>query len=718
MFFFRKKGSHSQLESQEMVRAAQRRSLLRGLFIIVFILGAVFSMIAPSARPILAASSGPNLAVDASADHHAISPDIYGRNDWTIDSTLDKELGNPVTRRGGNAASRYNWQVDSSNSGSDWYYLGGNGQTNVTPGASVDAFVSTNQANGGKSMLTVPMMPYINKTSTINCSYPGSLYPNQQSWEPYNKAPDGSQCGNGKDPGGNLITDTNISLNNIPNSPDFQKAWIQHLVSTHGTASQGGVQLYDMDNEPSVWPYTHHDIHPNLVGFDELVNLTKNYGAMVKLVDPTAQLLGPSDYGWTAYTTGIGAPGDDATSHGGIGFAEYYLQQMKAFEQQHGYRLLNYFDEHYYDADANVSLSSVDDPTTDTLRLRSTRSLWDPTYVDESWIAQPVQLIPRLRGWIAKDYPGTKLAISEYNWGDLGAINGALAEADVLGIFGREQLDLATLWSPPTSSQPGAYAFRMYLNYDGKGSRYGDTWIRSTSSDQSQLAVYGAQRSSDQALTLMIINKTSNDLTSSLSLAGANPTGNAQVYTYSSANLNAIVRQADLPVSASGFSTTYPANSITLLVLPTKGSTPTPTPTPTKTVTPTPTKTPTPTPTKTPTRTPTPTPTPQTASCKVNYTIQSQWTGGFTGSITATNTSSTPINGWTLQFAFPNGQQVTQGWNGNFTQQGSQVTVKDVGYNATIGVNSSTNLGFNGSWTGSNSPPSSFTLNGNACTTG
>ncbi len=69
----------------------------------------------------------------------------------------------------------------------------------------------------------------------------------------------------------------------------------------------------------------------------------------------------------------------------------------------------------------------------------------------------------------------------------------------------------------------------------------------------------------------MIINKTAKDLTSSLSLAGANPKGNAQVYTYSSANLKAIVRQADLPVSASGFSATYPANSITLLVLPTHG---------------------------------------------------------------------------------------------------------------------------------------------------
>jgi len=729
MFFSRRKDSDSQLESP---RTTQRRRLLRSLLIAVFTLGMVATMTVSSVHTILAASAGPTLTVDASANRHAISPDIYGMNNWSIDPTLAQELKIPVQRLGGNATSRYNWQADSSNSGSDWYYLGGNGQSTATPGASVDAFVTTNQANGSKSMVTMPMLPYINATSAINCSYPSSLYPNQQSWDPYNTLPDGSQCGNGKDTSGNAITDTNIALNNIPNSPTFQKAWVQHLVSTHGTASQGGVQLYDLDNEPSLWGNTHHDIHPNPTGFDELTNLGKSYGSMIKSVDPGAQLLGPSDWGWPAYTNSD-ATGDNSASHGGVGFAEYYLQQMQAFQQQNGYRLLDYFDEHYYPQEANVA-SSADDPTTDALRLQSTRALWDPTYVDPSWIGTNIDLIPLFHSWIAKDYPGTKLALSEYGWGDLGAINGALTEADVLGIFGREGVDLATIWSPPTSSQPGAYTFRMYLNYDGQGSRYGDTSIQSASSDQSQLAVYGAQRSSDGALTLMIINKTANDLTSSLSLAGATPTGNAQAYTYSSANLNAIVRQPDVAVSSSGFSATYPANSMTMVVIPTNGSHPTPTPTQTATPTPTvaptptatatatplPTATPTATATATPTATaiPTPTPTKTASSCKLTYVNQNQWPGGFTGNITIANTTSTPINGWTLQFTFPNGQQIQQGWNGQFTQQGSLVSVKDVGYNANIGANGSTNLGFNASWTGTNSAPSSFSLNGQTCSTG
>jgi hypothetical protein len=155
---------------------------------------------------------------------------------------------------------------------------------------------------------------------------------------------------------------------------------------------------------------------------------------------------------------------------------------------------------------------------------------------------------------------------------------------------------------------------------------------------------------------------------------------------------------------------------------PTVGTTPTttpPTPTPTKGTTPTPTSTPRPTPTAGTTPTPTPTATPSSGgTCKVNYMVQSQWPGGFTGSIIITNTGAAAINGWTLKFAFANGQQVTQGWNGTFSQQGSQVTIQSLSYNGSLAASGgSTSLGFNGSWTGSNTNPTSFTLNGATCST-
>lgn len=90
----------------------------------------------------------------------------------------------------------------------------------------------------------------------------------------------------------------------------------------------------------------------------------------------------------------------------------------------------------------------------------------------------------------------------------------------------------------------------------------------------------------------------------------------------------------------------------------------------------------------------------------MHYAITAQWPGGFGASISITNTGSTAINGWTLKFTFPNGQTVTQGWNGSFSQQGSTVTITNLSYNATIpaGATLGSAPGFNGTWNGTNSP--------------
>src|SRR5690606_5167934 len=152
----------------------------------------------------------------------------------------------------------------------------------------------------------------------------------------------------------------------------------------------------------------------------------------------------PVLWGWTAYFWSAldAAPGgawwnapQDRLAHGNVPFTAWYLREMRAYEQQHGTRILDYLDLHYYPQAAGVSLASAGNAATQALRLRSTRSLWDATYVDESWIGEPVRLIPRMRDWIAAEYPGTKTAITEYNWGGLEHVNGALAQADVLGIF-------------------------------------------------------------------------------------------------------------------------------------------------------------------------------------------------------------------------------------------------------------------------------------------
>ena len=101
----------------------------------------------------------------------------------------------------------------------------------------------------------------------------------------------------------------------------------------------------------------------------------------------------------------------------------------------------------------------------------------------------------------------------------------------------------------------------------------------------------------------------------------------------------------------------------------------------------------------------------------MHYAITNQWQGGFGGSVTINNTGSTTISGWTLTWSFANGQTITQLWNGSYTQSGSRVSVGNLSYNSTIAPGGNTNFGFNGSWNGTNSAPTAFTLNGSACTT-
>lgn len=102
-------------------------------------------------------------------------------------------------------------------------------------------------------------------------------------------------------------------------------------------------------------------------------------------------------------------------------------------------------------------------------------------------------------------------------------------------------------------------------------------------------------------------------------------------------------------------------------------------------------------------------------ACTVTYTASS-WNTGFTGSLRITNGSSSPLQGWTLTFAFPDGQTVTQGWSAQYAQQGSTVTVTPAAWNTTLGAGASVEVGFNGTHSGTNGKPTAFTLNGAACT--
>jgi hypothetical protein len=162
--------------------------------------------------------------------------------------------------------------------------------------------------------------------------------------------------------------------------------------------------------------------------------------------------------------------------------AEWYLKQFAAYDTQTRVRHLDYFDVHYYQ-------QGGDSPDV-------TRSLWDPTYTDPSWINDKIALIPRMRCWIDGHvpglcpssngyYPGTKIALSEYNLSLSGvsAQVNAIIQGDTLGIFAREDVSLATRWGMSYDGSEITDAFLMYRDYDGAGGKFGDTWIDATSAN-------------------------------------------------------------------------------------------------------------------------------------------------------------------------------------------------------------------------------------------
>src|SRR5947199_9900960 len=116
-------------------------------------------------------------------------------------------------------------------------------------------------------------------------------------------------------------------------------------------------------------------------------------------------------------------------------------------------------------------------------------------------------LIPRIKTWVSTYYPGLKTALTEYNWGAEGHINGATTQADIYGIFGRENLDFATRWTTPDPSTPTYKAMKMYRNYDGNKSGFGDTSILASVPNPDNVAAFAALRSTDSAMTLMVISK-------------------------------------------------------------------------------------------------------------------------------------------------------------------------------------------------------------------
>ncbi|PYX87011.1 MAG: cellulase, partial [Acidobacteria bacterium] len=329
---------------------------------------------------IMASLSAAQVAVnvDATANPHPISPLVYGVAFGSAAQLSD--LNAPANRWGGNSTTRYNWQVNSSNRASDYFFESiGSG----TPGQDADQFINDAKSSSAQPMMTIPIIDWLAKAGPGHpypCSFPKTVYPSQQSFDPFD-----SNCGNGVLPNGSDITGADPNIANVPNSTTIQTQWVQHLVGKWGAANQGGLQYYLLDNEHTIWYGTHRDVHPNGPGMDELFQKMRDYSLAIKSVDSNAVVVGPEEWGWDGYfysgkdqqlfgQNNFSTP--DKVAHNNAFYIPWLLDQFHQYETANGKRLLDVLSVHYYpqgDLSGHQEFSNDDSATTQALRNQSTR---------------------------------------------------------------------------------------------------------------------------------------------------------------------------------------------------------------------------------------------------------------------------------------------------------------------------------------------------------
>lgn len=444
------------------------------------------------------------MAIDCKAKTHAINPMVYGIAYYPLNDAKDKHVWDlsPGARRwGGNHTSRFNWKLGNAwNTAADYYYR----NVNYTGDSTFTwrTFLDTQVEHKVSTAMTLPMIGWVAK-DTHSWSFPVSVVGAQQQVDPWH--PD---AGNGIQKNGKPVPSPAPQVSSVAMPPSDIEQWVRAIRAYDQKKSQRHVQLYLLDNEPGLWHQSHRDIHPEPVGYDELLERTIAYGSAVRRADPQAKIAGPAAWGWWEYfysakdqVAGFRNK-PDRRAHGDVPLLAWYLRELAKYEKKTGTRVLDVLNVHYYPQDIP---KGVDLPT-QARRLRSTRALWDPTYKEESWVDDVVQLLPRLQALIDENYPGLGLMIGEYNFGGEGDMSGALAQAEALGRFTQHpNMTAAFYWSYPAANTPAFQAFRAFRNYDGKGAQFLENAVRTKAAKDASL--FASRDASGSKLVVVALNK-------------------------------------------------------------------------------------------------------------------------------------------------------------------------------------------------------------------
>jgi len=492
-----------------------------------------------------------------------ISPYIYG-----INQDIAPDVKVTSRRLGGNRMTGYNWENNASNAGSDWQHYSDNymmdwlnepGVNNEEPGKLITVFHERSLSKNAYSLITLQLAGYVSKDKNGPVS--------QQETAPSSRW-------------ATVVFEKGKELNLDPDENDdyvYLDEELNFLINRFGMANTPtGIKGYVLDNEPDLWASTHPRIHPKKAGVEEYIEKSVSVAKVVKKIDPYAEIFGPASYGFHGFRTFQDAPDFYEARWKYDWFIAYYLARMKEASDKEGFRLLDVLDIHWYpEAQGNgkrIVFTQQAAEETAAARIQAPRSLWDKEYTESSWICSsghcPIYLIPKLKEMIDKYYPGTKLAITEYEYGAGFHPSGGVALADVLGIFGKYGVYMANYWM----CEWGAYslaAFRLYRNYDGKGGVYGDINVSAKSSDIEKMTTYAALDSNNKDnLHIILINKDmANTQTARVNILSKKIFKNIKVFGFDRATEGKIIEKDAPIIKTNKFSIDMPPLSVYHAVL-------------------------------------------------------------------------------------------------------------------------------------------------------
>ncbi len=472
--------------------------------------------------------------VDALTEVHtpknrkAVSPLIYGINDLT-QKDFPPAVLDSVTfiRRGGDRANSYNWETNVSNGShsggfaNDLYLVERLPDTDAPAALDLDLIVRNRKAGRGT------MVPFVLNDWVAGPVSGAVPFDDPGGWDrprffrkvgivkpgPYAARPDlGDDM---------VYTDEHLA---------FMKAKIGEDIYAPGPSQV----MVGIDNEPDLYAYNFPMLQDGSgddlftengvkvgkrVTGSEFTARFVTFAKRVRELSPKAQIIGPSHYHYDGWVSWHGSMSQYSAN--GRWFMDDFLETAKKESDASGKRLLDTWDFHWYPQhmeretyvwDLDDSRRALTQAEIDHV-LQDTRTYWDQSYDEESWITSadhlggPAFILQRLREHIDAAYPGTKLGVSEYFPGGCAHIASGIGVVDSLGIFARMGVHLAAMW-PTCDRMEFAYGgLELVRNADGRGLRFASSVVAVEHAEKAESSVYAGSDDPNR-VTVLVTNKT------------------------------------------------------------------------------------------------------------------------------------------------------------------------------------------------------------------